>query len=158
MLERSSSLRSAIVCCSPRAESQLSTVVCDTPATLCQLSKQRHCTTNPYSRMYSSFSQLPDQCLPSVMQYSKDPVHSVQKSSAARREPSHSYQLSSATHQPPCVSFRNKRHCTTTPYTLMHCSVSPLPAQCLPWVIRHSKDPLHCVQQSFAARGAPNYS
>ena len=78
------------------------------PATLCQLSKQRHCTTTPYSRMYCSFTPLPDQCLPSVMQYSKDPLHFVQQSSAAAQAPSHSFQLSSATHQPPSVSFRTK--------------------------------------------------
>ena len=124
IVETSAPQLATVVCCCPSSKSQLSTVVCDTPATLCQLSNKG--TVQPLhtavcgslqppgasclgiATQHCSVSQLPASCLPLVMQCSKDPVHSVQKSFAAHPEPSHSYQLSSATHQAPCVSFRTK--------------------------------------------------
>ena len=126
IVETSAPQLATVVCCCPSSKSQLSAVVCDTPATLCQLSNKgtvqllhaavcgspqpgasclgrRTAAAQP-----CSFSPLPASCLPLVMQCSKDPLHSVQKSFAAHTDPCHSCHLLSATHQAPSVSFEHK--------------------------------------------------
>ena len=159
LLENSTSPQWLVLCGWPRSKAQPSSAVCDTPATLCQLSKQRHGTFNPYSRMYCSFTQSPAECLPSVMHYSIAPLPCVHRSSADGWAPSHSYQLSSATHQPATLCQLSKqRHGTTTPYSRMYSSFSPLPDQCLPSVMQHSKALLPCVRRSSADGWAPSHS